>query len=180
VTKKEFTRVIDLLQDNDSDLLELIDLLDFRVNDRHLISLQHFLIESFSTERLITLCIVHQPSARDSIPFPSPIFASVFAINLYQSALDAPFSRASRLMPRNVSDWEIQMFFLSARLATIATELVKPLRPLQFADDQQQLTRVHLKKCNFGVLLTHVEISLDAMGFGDRFVKDSSTRPDDG
>jgi hypothetical protein len=41
--------VIDLLQGNDSDLLELIDLLDFRVNDRYMISLEHFLIESFFT-----------------------------------------------------------------------------------------------------------------------------------
>jgi hypothetical protein len=72
-------------------------------------------------------------------------------------------------MPRNLSDWDIRMFFVSDKLPAITIESAKQLRSLQFAAVRQQLTRVPLDHCNFVVLLIDVEVSLDTMGFDDQF-----------
>jgi hypothetical protein len=147
-----------------------VDLKKLRFRDRHVLSLEHFLVKCLGGWRLIAPLILRPRIDRESLPFPLRITADAVLIQFDESKLNSSLSRASRVMPGNLSDAFVRTFLLAKKLheramaPSVGAELIRKLRQVQFQEYRKQLTAISPHKYNFVLSFTKVVVSLDSTG----------------
>jgi hypothetical protein len=151
-----------------------IDVQGLRFKDRHQLSIEDFLMQTLAAWRAVAPYVVRDHSLMESLPFPIRVAISRVSWKFYDSAVSASLSRASRLMPANLSDSYVREFLMTKKIkergppGQAKSELMRRLKALQFREYREQLNSVRAHKCNIALIFTDAAVTLDSRGFADK------------
>jgi hypothetical protein len=151
-----------------------LDVRRLKFKDRHLLSIEDFLMQTLTAWRAVAPYIVRDHSLTESLPFPIRVAVSRLSWKFYESVVNASLSRASRLMPANLSDSYVREFLMRKKIRDqgppneATQKLMRRLKALQFREYREQLKSLRPHKCNIALLFTNVVVCLDSRGFVDK------------